>query len=121
MHPKKRFDNGGNMGVTQGTLNQSEPRLCPTVHYEVYFQIQCACTSDISVLGFLGTRFVINEKTARWADNSKTLIGKDFPRFDHAVKLGHIAASPLTKDVKTPRLRKKESQMPKKHRLKEPR
>jgi integrase len=39
--------------------------------------------------------------------------------FDHAVKLGHIAASPLTKDVKTPRLRKREFQMPEKHRLKE--
>jgi integrase len=39
--------------------------------------------------------------------------------FDLAVKQGHIGASPLTKDVKTPKLRKKEFKMPEKYALKE--
>jgi integrase len=39
--------------------------------------------------------------------------------FDLAVKRKHLASSPLTKDVRTPKLRKKKFKMPEKHRLKE--
>src|SRR5215472_5628988 len=49
--PEETFRQWCQHGRDQGTLNQSEPRLCPSVHYEVYFQIQRVCTSDISVLG----------------------------------------------------------------------
>jgi integrase len=39
--------------------------------------------------------------------------------FDLAVKLGHLAVSPLTKEIRTPKLRKKPFKMPEKSRLKE--
>jgi integrase len=39
--------------------------------------------------------------------------------FDLAIKLGHLAASPLSKDVRIPKLRKKPFRMPEKTRLKE--